>query len=118
MVIIDFWATWCVPCMQEMPYIQRLYEKYKDNPSVLFMIVNSGARNTLADAQGWNGNKKYSFPVFFNTDTEVGEKFKFNLIPATYVINKEGQIQFSNIGFEGPDVEMKLKLQIELLLTP
>jgi thiol-disulfide isomerase/thioredoxin len=116
-VIIDFWATWCVPCMQEMPYIQRLYERYKDNPSVQFMIVNSGARNTMADAQGWNGNKKYSFPVFFNTDPEVGEKFKFNLIPATYVINKEGHIQFSNIGFEGPDVEMKLKLQIELLLN-
>lgn len=117
-VIIDFWATWCMPCIQEMPYIQKLYEKYKDNPSVQFMIVNSGARNTLADAQGWNGNKKYSFPVFFNTDPAVGDKFKFNLIPATYVINKEGNIQFSNIGFEGPDVEMKLKLQIELLLTP
>ncbi|WP_211345630.1 TlpA disulfide reductase family protein [Paraflavitalea soli] len=117
-VIIDFWATWCVPCMQEMPYIQKLYEKYKDNPAVQFMIVNSGARNTLADAQGWNGNKKYGFPVFFNTDPEVGDKFKFTLIPATYVINKEGNIQFSNIGFEGPDVEMKLKLQIELLLAP
>jgi thiol-disulfide isomerase/thioredoxin len=116
-VIIDFWATWCVPCMQEMPYIQKLYDKYKDNPSVQFMIVNSGARNTLADAQGWNGNKKYSFPVFFNTDPEVGDKFKFTLIPATYIINKEGNIQFSNIGFEGPDVEMKLKLQIEQLLN-
>jgi thiol-disulfide isomerase/thioredoxin len=116
-VVIDFWATWCVPCMQEMPYVQRLYTKYKDNPNVVFMIVNSGARNTLADAQGWSGNKKYSFPVYFNTDPNVGDVFKFSVIPATYVINQEGNIQFSNIGFEGPDVEMRLRLQIELLLA-
>ncbi|WP_275825908.1 redoxin family protein [Paraflavitalea sp. CAU 1676] len=117
-VIIDFWATWCVPCMQEMPYIQKLYDKYKDNPNVQFMIVNSGARNTLADAQGWFGNKKYSFPVYYTNDPAVGDKFKFTVIPATYVIDPSGNIQFANIGFEGPDVEMKLRLQIDMLLKP
>lgn len=115
-VIVDFWATWCVPCMQEMPYIQKLYDKYKSNPNVQFMIVNSGSRNTLADAQGWNGNKKYSFPVFYTNDPAVGDKFKFNVIPATYVIDKEGNIRFANIGFEGPDVEMKLRLQVDMVL--
>ncbi len=115
-VIIDFWATWCVPCMQEMPYIQKLYDQYKSNPNVQFMIVNSGARNTLADAQGWSGNKKYSFPVYYTNDPAVGDKFKFTVIPATYVIDKEGNIQFANIGFEGPDVEMKLRLQVDMVL--
>jgi thiol-disulfide isomerase/thioredoxin len=115
-LIIDFWATWCIPCMEEMPYLQKIYDKYKDNPAVAFLVVNSGARNTLADAQGWSGHKKYSFPVYYNTDGDIGDKFKFNIIPATYIINKEGNIQFANIGFEGAEVETKLKLQIETVL--
>ncbi|MGN6510522.1 MAG: redoxin family protein, partial [Chitinophaga sp.] len=115
-ILIDFWATWCIPCMQEMPYIQKLYDQYKNNPDVAFMIVNSGARNTLSDAQGWFGHKKYSFPVYYNTDPEVGEKFRFNIIPATYIIDRKGNIQFGNIGFEGPEVEKKLRLQLEQVL--
>ncbi|MGN7818560.1 redoxin domain-containing protein [Chitinophaga sp. 22536] len=114
-ILIDFWATWCGPCMQEMPYLQQLYEAYKDNPKVVFMVVNSGARNTLADAQGWYGHKKYTFPVYYNTDPDVGEKFRFNIIPATYIIDAKGNIRFSNIGFEGPEIAAKLKLQLELV---
>lgn len=116
-ILIDFWATWCVPCMQEMPYLQKLYDQYKQHPDVVFMITNSGAKNTLADAQGWSGNKKYTFPVYYNTDPAVGDKFRFNIIPASYLINKEGNIIFTNIGFEGPAVEEKLKQQLEMLLS-
>jgi thiol-disulfide isomerase/thioredoxin len=115
-ILIDFWATWCIPCMEEMPYVQRLYDQYKSNPDVVFMIVNSGARNTLADAQGWKGHRQYSFPVYYNTDPEVGEKFRFNIIPATYIIDRNGNIRFGNIGFEGPEVETKLRLQLEQVL--
>jgi thiol-disulfide isomerase/thioredoxin len=115
-LLIDFWATWCGPCMEEMPYIQKLYDAYKQNPDVLFMVVNSGARNTIEDARKWPGNHKYSFPVYYNTDPAVADKFKFNVIPATYIISRDGFIEFSNIGFEGADIEMKLKLQIDMVL--
>ena len=96
--------------------MQKVYDQYRHRSDVVFMVVNSGARNTLADAQGWSGNKKYTFPVYYNTDPNVGDHFKFNIIPATYLIGKDGNIQFANIGFEGPEVETKLKLQIETLL--
>lgn len=115
-ILIDFWATWCGPCMEEMPYLQKVYDAYKTNPDIVFMVVNSGSRNTLADAQKWSGNRKYSFPVYYNTDTDVAAKFKFSVIPATYIINRQGVIEFSNIGFEGADIEMKLKLQIDMVL--
>lgn len=117
-IFIDFWATWCVPCMQEMPYVQKLYDQFKDNPDVVFMIVNSGAKNTLQDAQNWKGNQTYSFPVYYNTDAAIGEKFGFNIIPATYVIDKQGRIRFANIGFEGPEVESRLRVQLQMVLTP
>lgn len=116
-VVIDFWATWCVPCMKEMPYLQAVYNKYKDHPQVSFLVINSGARNTLTDAQNWSGNKTYSFPVYYNPDPAIGDKFGFNVIPATYVINPAGNIQFKTIGFEGPAIEQKLSAAIELLLS-
>ncbi|MGV3529778.1 MAG: redoxin family protein [Flavisolibacter sp.] len=114
-VILDFWATWCVPCMHEMPYVQKAYEKFAGRDDVAFMVINSGAKNTLKDAQGWWGNKRYSFPVYFNTDAQVGEKLGFNLIPALYILDKEGFIRFKTIGFEGPSIQRKIVAAIELL---
>lgn len=115
-IIIDFWATWCVPCMQEMPYMQQVFNKYGQDPRVLFLIVNSGARNTLADAQRWSGRKKYSFPVYFNRDNQIGEKLGFDLIPATYLFDSDGITQFRFVGFEGSSYEKKLDVAISLLL--
>jgi len=83
---------------------------------VIFMVINSGARNTLQDAQHWFGNKKYSFPVYFHTNPAVGDIFGFNVIPAVFVIDPEGRLQFKTIGFEGPDMEEKLGAEIKILL--
>ncbi|MCG2615945.1 redoxin domain-containing protein [Terrimonas sp. NA20] len=116
-VVIDFWATWCIPCMKEMPYLQSVYDRYKDNPKVMFMVVNSGSGNTLQDAQNWNGNKKYSFPVFYTDDKMLAENFGFGVIPATFITSTDGNIKFRNIGFEGPAIEYKLATAIELLLS-
>jgi thiol-disulfide isomerase/thioredoxin len=115
-IVIDFWATWCIPCMQEMPYLQKVYDRFRNDPRVAFMVINSGARNTLQDAQGWFGNKKYSFPVYFHTNPAVGELFSFNVIPALYIIDNKGLLQYKHIGFEGPQVEEHLKTVIDLLL--
>lgn len=116
-VIIDFWATWCVPCMHEMPYIQKAWEAFRDNRQVVFMVINSGAKNKLADAQGWWGNKKYGFPVYYNKDEDIGEKFGFNVIPALYIFDGNGNIRFSTIGFEGASTERKIITAVEMLLN-
>lgn len=114
-VILNFWATWCVPCMQEMPYMQKVYSKYKDRSDVVFLVTNSGARNTITDAQQWNGRKKYNFPVYFNGDTNLSDKLGFQVIPATYIIDQNGVIQFKLIGFEGASIEKKIGAAIDLL---
>lgn len=115
-IVIDFWATWCIPCMQEMPYLQKVYDVYKNDPRVAFLVINSGARNTLQDAQNWSGNKKYTFPVYFHTNPAVGDVFGFTVIPAVFVIDPDGRLQFRTIGFEGPDMEDKLGTEIKILL--
>jgi thiol-disulfide isomerase/thioredoxin len=117
-VILDFWATWCVPCMHEMPYFQKVYEKYRNNPDVMFMVVNNGSNNTIDDARRWKSqNPQYTFPVYFNKDKDIGEKVGFALIPTIAVIDKAGLMQFRTVGFEGEILEKKLTVEIEILLN-
>ena len=101
--------------MKEMPYMQLAYNKYKNDPNVVFMIVNSGSNNELSDAQNWWGNKRYDFPVYYNKDRSIGQKLDFNVIPATYVIDKNYKMRFKTIGFEGPIIAHKIPASIELL---
>lgn len=116
-VILNFWATWCVPCMEEMPYMQKVYTQYKANPDVVFLVTNSAARNTLEDAQKWAAKKKYDFPVYFASEPKLTENLGFQLIPATFIIDRRGAIQFRMIGFEGATIEKKLSVAIEMLLS-
>lgn len=116
-LVIDFWATWCIPCMHEMPYLQKVYDAFKNDKRVVFMITNSGANNTIEDARKWKQKISYSFPVYMHTKSNVGDIFGFNVIPALYVIDHKGLLQFKTIGFEGPSVEETLSLELELLLS-
>ncbi|MEJ5994208.1 redoxin domain-containing protein [Pedobacter sp. Du54] len=114
-VVLDFWATWCVPCIEGFPYMQKVYDQYKSNPNIVFMIMNSGSKNTLQDAIAWVKQNKFTFPIYYN-DRKLAEAFNVTTIPSTFIIDKAGIIQYKTVGFEGPIMQPKLALEIKDLL--
>jgi len=96
-VFINFWATWCAPCVAEMPSIQKLYDTYKDNQEIVFIIINVEGSQEKKVAKFLN-KKDYTFPIFFPNATQIPKVYKSNSIPTTFVINKEGFISYKKVG--------------------
>jgi len=92
LTFFSFWATWCPPCVAEMPSIASLYEDYGDR--VNFILVtreNPEKVNTFLEKRGWD------VPVYFHTEA-VPEVLKSGSLPTTYVIDGEGRILIKEIG--------------------
>jgi thiol-disulfide isomerase/thioredoxin/tetratricopeptide (TPR) repeat protein len=100
-VILDYWATWCGPCRQSFPSLQKLYERYKNNPNVVFAIVNVWERSNdrpklVRDFLAQN--KNLTFPMYLDTDDSVVGKFGVTGIPTKFYIGRDGRIQFKEVG--------------------
>ncbi len=91
-VLLNFWATWCPPCVAEMPGMQDLYEAYGDRVEFLFV-----ARDKLDKVKGFISKNQYSFPVYFEKSAPPPE-LKSNSLPTTYVIDASGVIRVEKVG--------------------
>lgn len=92
-IFLNFWATWCPPCVAEMPSIQRLYDKIKTE-GIDFICVSDESRTKVSK---FVKEKGFTFPIY----TLIGEKpqvFKTRGIPATFIISQDGQIVFKHVG--------------------
>ncbi|MBI9066607.1 MAG: TlpA family protein disulfide reductase [Salinivirgaceae bacterium] len=91
-LIINLWATWCPPCIAEMPDLQRLYNDYGDKVSFLFVSNESDA--TIKE---FIDKKGYTFPVYTPL-TQYPNDFETNTIPTTYIISKKGELVINKTG--------------------
>lgn len=91
-VVVNFWATWCPPCVAEMPSFQQLYEAYGSNVQFVFY-----ANDELERVQSFMVKKKYSFPVYI-AGTEVPAELEHPSIPTTYIIDTQGNIVLKEVG--------------------
>lgn len=108
-VLINFFATWCPPCRQELPRLQKeLWDAYKDRNDFYIMV--------LAREEGWDklepfmATNKYSFPVFPDLKREVFSLFAEQSIPRNVLINKDGKIVYQSIGYEEKEFSDLVKL--------
>jgi len=93
-IFINLWATWCPPCVGEMPEIQKLYEHFKDNENIDFYLITN---DKLSKIKSFVEKRAYTFPVYHSlSDTPVS--FRTRSIPTTFVISKSGRIVIQKTG--------------------
>jgi peroxiredoxin len=95
-VMVNFWATWCGPCRQEMPQLNKLYEKYRAAGFVLLGVnVDDDARNA-AEVATKLGLK---FPVLLDTDKAVSRLYELSTMPSTVLIDRDGRLRYVHRGY-------------------
>lgn len=93
LVFINVWATWCGPCNMEMPSIQELYSRYKDNDKIAFYVISDEDSETVVP---FVQRKKYDLPLYLYTGRYPAE-LEGNAIPRTYIISK-GKVVVHEVG--------------------
>lgn len=111
-VLINFWATWCGPCRDEMPSIQRLKEKLNGRPFVVLAVnldePESRIRNFLSQM-------KVDFTILLDPGRSVAKAWDARILPATYIVGADGRIRYTLVGEINWDHEQVVSRISELL---
>jgi peroxiredoxin len=96
-VLVNFWATWCAPCRQEMPLLNQLYQKYQGSGFTLLGVnVDEDSRNAINVA-----NKlRLSFPVLLDADKAVSKRYDLSSMPSTLLIDRDGKVRYVHRGYQ------------------
>ena len=94
-LFINFWATWCPPCIAEMPSIETLYEHFKENENVVFLMVD--ADNDPQKSMEFMKKNGWTLPVYF-PGGNIPSDYYTGTLPTTVIVDKEGRITFKHSG--------------------
>jgi thiol-disulfide isomerase/thioredoxin len=94
-LFVNIWASWCPPCVAEMPTIKTLYDKVSDNDNIKFLLISMDEEKKNADS--FMKRKKFPMPYYFPA-SGMPSVFQSSYIPSTYVVSKEGKIIYQHGG--------------------
>ena len=93
-LIINFWATWCIPCRKEMPYLQEVFEKHGDQLTVLAINMNEDADRVRPFIQEFG----YTYPILLDPSDDLAAEHNVRGLPVSFIVGPEGDIVYRRIG--------------------
>ena len=111
-VLINFWATWCGPCREEMPLLDKLHTKYK---SLGFTLLGVNVDDNPEAAREVATKLKLSFPVLLDTDKQISKLYDLNSMPSTVLVDRDGRVRYLHRGYRS-GYEQTYEQQIRELL--
>jgi peroxiredoxin len=111
-VLINFWASWCGPCRQEMPLLDRLHQRYMDTG---FAVLGVNVEGEEAPARGLIDRIPVTFPVLIDEGQLVSELYKLEAMPSTVVVDRDGVVRYIHRGYKPGDEAKYVEVVKELI---
>ncbi len=111
-VMINFWATWCGPCREEMPHLEALHQRYA---ALGFTLLGVNVEENSEDAKEWLEETPVSFSILFDPENYVSELYDVVAMPSTVLVDRQGNLRFSHHGYQ-PGYENEYQIQIRALI--
>lgn len=114
LTVLDFWATWCKPCVTSIPKLNKLYIQFSEK-GVEFIGVNVDAPRSIAKVKPFANSLDIQYPIVLDPDQDLVNQFNVNVFPTLMVYNKKGEEVFVHEGFNPGDEQLIQKELTELL---
>jgi peroxiredoxin len=111
-VMLNFWASWCGPCRQEMPLLDQMHKRYS---ALGFTMIGVNVEANTQDAEKWLSQTPVTFPVLFDKENKVSKLYDVNAMPSTVFIDRKGNVRYLHRGYK-PGDESEYLNQIRALL--
>ena len=111
-VLVNFWASWCGPCREEMPLLNALHNKYEP---LGFTVLGVNVEEDLTGAQGFLSNVPVDFPVLLDSSNKVSKQYQVIAMPTTVMVDRDGNMRYLHKGYKTGD-EAKYRDMVKKLV--
>jgi len=112
-VLVDFWATWCPPCISSIPLLEELFQEYKDKG---VQVLGVDMDDDVTEVAPFAKELGMTYPVLLGGQSDVGQLYRISALPALYLINQKGHVVRRWVGFD-PGHAKEWRAAIDSLLT-
>ncbi len=96
-IMINFWASWCGPCREEMPLLEQIHQRYEP---LGFTLLGINVEENSSDAKTWLRDRPVSFPILFDPGNGVSQLYDVVAMPSTVLIDRQGNVRFLHHGYK------------------